>query len=393
MADIVLGHKLEFSGMTMCLTLVFLVFMSIIFLIEQPCLKYDIQTLFFGTIFLYYISIILVNEIYIYYSYYIYDKNALRNILVSISLILASRKSLYTRFFLSKITIIKIIYIVMVLLPSICATMLTNANSATFFIRSLSLTEDMGVSYQTYGDIIVIFYSILLINITSKQQILVLFFITLFGLLTLGSKAGFIGFFISNIFLFLIYLLRRNLVYLVTGVSLFLLLYFLIGPIAAIYSEKLPGRQYSWIFNMAIEKTQERSFATRKLIDEYNAKTRLDRFLLGNYKHEIYEGLGKGTYSHNLYDLIDQMGIGFFCIYVIFMLYNLIISIYNYLKGKNDLLAGNLILLFYWFILFIFVRSSGTFLLMYILYLSMLNLKKFITKGEDPLITLCFSQK
>ena len=109
MADIVLGHKLEFSGMTMCLTLVFLVFMSIIFLIEQPCLKYDIQTLFFGTIFLYYISIILVNEIYIYYSYYIYDKNALRNILVSISLILASRKSLYTRFFLSKITIIKII--------------------------------------------------------------------------------------------------------------------------------------------------------------------------------------------------------------------------------------------------------------------------------------------
>ena len=106
------------------------------------------------------------------------------------------------------------------------------------------------------------------------------------------------------------------------------------------------------------EGTKERSFYTRERLENYNSKTRRHRIILGDYKHEITQGQGVGTYTHSVIDYLDQYGVVYFISLCLLYIAIYCQTLLRFFKSDNHLYTSSILLLTYWGILSIFVRSS-----------------------------------
>ena len=232
---------------------------------------------------------------------------------------------------------------------------------------SLSLRNAVGVisvsipvNYQDYGDWMVFIFCMALPVIQRNFCKLCMLLFISFSLFVLGSKAALVGVLISSFIVCMLYLIREKCFKkIIFGFFLLLVItcYLLMNK-DMLYS--LIPNEYHWGLNLIYERTKERSFYTRELLETYNMQTRHQRIVLGDYKYEFTCGSGAGTYTHNVIDYLDQYGIVYFVLLCLFYLVIYGQILFKFSKYNNRFYISALLLLTYWGILSIFVRSSHT---------------------------------
>lgn len=262
-----------------------------------------------------------------------------------------------------------IVYILFVMSPILLMTILGSGSEVNYSLRSLIYLLDIaeegnyGVSYQSYGDKIVLLSFLMFFIIKNKTAKCFAIVITVLSLYVVGSKASMLGFasalvawYVINVFNF------SNILKFVVIITT-LICAFLYIQTSVIGNPNLQESEY-WIVSSLASGTEEGSVQSRKDIQSTNRETLKSRLLLGNYKFDLKEGRS-GSYTHNILYYLDYYGIFYFIVFVSFWIFVLILNI----KSKRNTLITNYTTLsmLYVGILMLVARTGSGYLIYWVL--------------------------
>ena len=281
---------------------------------------------------------------------------AAATVLVSSAIVIASLDKnviFYVDMHPRKIIVLCIIMMILPLLVSIICYGSLSLRSAVGV-----MFEDKAIKYQDYGDYMAFVFCLALPAIRKNTRRLCLLLFILFSLYVLGSKAAFVGVLMSSFIVYILHLTKEKCF---TRIVIIFFLLFIVACCLSTSKDVLYSwvpKEYHWGLNLIYEGTKERSFYTRERLENYNSKTRRHRIILGDYKHEITQGQGVGTYTHSVIDYLDQYGVVYFISLCLLYIAIYCQTLLRFFKSDNHLYTSSILLLTYWGILSIFVRSS-----------------------------------
>lgn len=222
--------------------------------------------------------------------------------------------------------------------------------------------EDLGVSYQSFGDKISILTFILVSLRINKFVKLTIVAITLVSLYIVGSKASMVGyvFACAAYYVISLYCSRRYL-----KCAFLLSCSFCLLLCGLTYIVNNPAMQYSdnWLIRTIASGQKDISVSARQEIEIENQKTRSSRLMLGDYKFDYKLGR-PGSYTHSAIGIIDYYGLPIFLISVGIWLY-LLFKLMRLVKHRIPLVTAALMAMLFYTLLFTIARFPP---LNYLLY-------------------------
>jgi hypothetical protein len=277
-----------------------------------------------------------------------------------------------------------IVYILFAMSPIFLMIILGSGSETNYSLRSLiyfldiAVEDNHGVSYQSYGDKIVLLSFLMFFIINSRIAKILVIIVTLISLYIVGSKASMLGFSSAIVSWHVINMFEQKNILKFVVVTTALIGTFIFIHTAIIGNPNLQESEY-WIVSSLASGTEDQSVQSRRAIQDTNRETLKSRLLLGNYKFDLKEGR-PGSYTHNILYYLDYYGIIYFTVFVLFWLYILILNI----KSKKNILITNYATLsmLYFSILMLVARSGSGYLTYWTLGCAVASINTIY--GTDP---------
>lgn len=278
-------------------------------------------------------------------------------------------------------TVVIFIYFIYALTPIFVLLSSNLAIEAHFSLRELiwlnntALNSDFGVSYQSYGDkIVLLTFFILSLNNKAIYKIISII-VTFISLFVVGSKASILGFIFAITVYIYIYIIsnKRHTLFI-----LFSLLYMSFAALIFVFVIGNPTMQDSsnWLIASLSLGQSDQSVELRKEIENDNKSSIISRLCIGDYKFD-YKLSRPGTYTHNIWGVIDYYGIIIFVIIILLWIYYLIETIYIYNKTKNTSVLFPIQSLAFYSLLFIVARPFDNYLSYFVMGTAVSAISKF----------------
>ena len=281
--------------------------------------------------------------------------------------IVSSNKKVWTYIY-THAELAVVLFALYVLPPILILFLSGHAVEASYNIRNLRSImwnwnfEDLGVSYQSFGDKIAILTFILVSLRINKFAKLAIMAATLASLYIVGSKASMVGYiFACGVYYVISLYCRKRYVKCVFLLSCSLCL-LLCG---LTYIANNPAMQYSdnWLISTVASGRKDISVSSRQEIEIENQKTRSSRLILGDYKFDYKLGR-PGSYTHSALGIVDYYGVLIFLMSVGIWLY-LLVKLICLVKQRNPLVTAALMAMLFYTLLFTIARFPP---LNYLLY-------------------------